>query len=179
MRKYLTPFRYIVEFGAVHHLGTCFASQTYIFLISAAPTRTVRAACIVHFLFATPLGLAASLRPDGFVSGAVCFVRRTLARSAFLGFQIGAPRWKSVLFYWIPKVQKCVHFRFRFFSPKRRISVNLGSFLQKKHKCKSWRSRQELSFFIFRFYLQTMASMYSRERASQSMPKISQKLETN
>ena len=42
-----------------------------------------------------PLLLAASLRPDGFVSGAVSFVRRTLARSAFLGFQIGVPRCKS------------------------------------------------------------------------------------
>ena len=48
----------------------------------------------VHILFATPLGLAASLRPDGFVSGAVCFVRRTLARSVFLGFHIGIPRCK-------------------------------------------------------------------------------------
>ena len=80
----------------LHHRGTCFASQAYIFWISAAPTRTVRAACIVHLLFATPLGLAASLRPDGFDSGAVSFVRRTLARSAFLGFQIGDPRCKSV-----------------------------------------------------------------------------------
>ena len=49
---------------------------------------------MVHLLFATPLGLAASLRPDGFVSGAVSFVRRTLARSVFLGFQIGVPRCK-------------------------------------------------------------------------------------
>ena len=43
----------------------------------------------MFFLFAIPLGLAASLRPDGFVSGAVRFVRRTLARSVFLGFPIG------------------------------------------------------------------------------------------
>ena len=80
----------------LHHRGTCFASQAYIFWLSAAPTRTVSAACIVHLLFATPLGLAASLRPDGFVSGAVSFVRRTLARNAFLGFQIGIPKCKSV-----------------------------------------------------------------------------------
>ena len=33
--------------------------------------------------------------PDGFVSGAVCFVRRTLARSVFLGFQIGIQRCKK------------------------------------------------------------------------------------
>ena len=63
----------------------------------SVPTRTVRAACMVHLLFATPLGLAASLRSDGFVSGAVSFIRRTLARSAFLGFQI-----------WILKVHNCV-----------------------------------------------------------------------
>ena len=66
----------------------------YFFDSVQPPARIVRAACIVHFLFATPLGLAASLRPDGFVSGAVCFVRRTLARSAFLGLQIGAPKCK-------------------------------------------------------------------------------------
>ena len=59
---------------------------------------------------------------------AVCFVQRTLARSVFLGFQIGVPRCKRFLlrgcvlrpddacqkrfswfFNWIPKVQKCVN----------------------------------------------------------------------
>ena len=50
----------------------------------------------MHLLFATPLGLAASLRPVGFVSGAVSFVRRTLARKAFLGVQLGVLRCKSV-----------------------------------------------------------------------------------
>ena len=77
---------------------------------------------MVHLLFATPLGLAASLRPDGFVSGAVSFVRRTLARSVFLGFQIGTqgakvfvlsggrlPEALFMVFYWIPKVQKCLN----------------------------------------------------------------------
>ena len=34
----------------------------------------------------TSPGLAALMRSDRFVSGAVCFVRRTVARSAFLGF---------------------------------------------------------------------------------------------
>ena len=58
---------------------------------------------MVHLLFATPLGLAASLRPDGFASGAVSFVRRTLVRNVFLGFQIRVQRCK-----WIPKVQKYV-----------------------------------------------------------------------
>ena len=53
---------------------------------------------MVHLLFATPLGLAASLRLDGFVSGAMSFVRRTLAKGAFLGFQIGVQRSKSVRF---------------------------------------------------------------------------------
>ena len=71
-------------------LDICLASQASILLLSAAPARTVRAACIVHLLFATPLGLAASLRPDGFVSGAVRFVRRTFAD-------------------WSPKVQKRVN----------------------------------------------------------------------
>ena len=60
------------------------------------------AACLVHFLFATPLGHAASLRSDGFVSGAVCFVRRALARSAFPGFQIGFKNCKI----WNPKWKK-------------------------------------------------------------------------
>ena len=41
-------------------------------------------------------GLAALLRSDGFFSGAVCLVRRTLARSAFHGFSIGFKRCKSV-----------------------------------------------------------------------------------
>ena len=36
------------------------------------------------------------LRSDSFFSGAVCFVRRTLARSAFHGFSIGFQRCKSV-----------------------------------------------------------------------------------
>ena len=40
---------------------------------------------------------ASLLRSDSFFSGAVCFVRRTLARSAFHGFSIGFRRWKSVL----------------------------------------------------------------------------------
>ena len=69
---------------------------------SGAKVCTLRAACVVHLLFATPLGLAASLRPDGFVPGAVSFVRRTLARSVFLGFQIGVPRCKS----WKPRRKK-------------------------------------------------------------------------
>ena len=66
----------------------------YFFDSVQPPARIVRAACIVHFLFATHLGLAALLRPDGFVSRAVCFVRGTLARPIFLGFQIGIPRCK-------------------------------------------------------------------------------------
>ena len=45
----------------------------------------------------TSPGLAAMLWSDGFFSGAVGFVRRTLVRSAFLGCQIGVPRC-SVLF---------------------------------------------------------------------------------
>ena len=36
-----------------------------------------------------PPGLAAWLRSAGFFSGAVCFLRMTLAGSAFLDFQIG------------------------------------------------------------------------------------------
>ena len=37
-------------------------------------------------------GLAALLQSEGFFSGAVGFVRRTLARSVSLAFQIGIPR---------------------------------------------------------------------------------------
>ena len=44
----------------------------------------------------TPPGHAALLPSDGFFSGAVCLVRRTLVRSAFLGFQIGVPTCESV-----------------------------------------------------------------------------------
>ena len=62
------------------------------------------------------------LRSDSFFSVAVCFVRRTLARTAFHGFSIGFQRCKSVYFIF-----------------------NFGSFLQKTHKCKSCRTRQELS----------------------------------
>ena len=40
---------------------------------------------------------ASLLRSDSFFSGAVCFVRRTLARSAFHGFSIGFLRHKSFL----------------------------------------------------------------------------------
>ena len=46
--------------------------------------------------------------------------------------------------------------------------------------CKSCRSRQELSseYLLFSIYLQNLASIQPRrERASQSLPKISQKLE--
>ena len=62
----------------------------------------------MHLLFATTLGIAALLRSDGFFSGAVCFLRRTLAQSAFHGFSIGFQRYKKVC-YWIPKVQKRVN----------------------------------------------------------------------
>ena len=81
-------------------------------------------ACIVHLLFATPLGLAASLRPHGFVSGAGSFVQRTLARSAFLGFQIGAPRCSSysylqssVLF--VPPGRHALHHRLYLLNQRR------------------------------------------------------------
>ena len=46
--------------------------------------------------FSSPLVLVASLQLDGFVSEAVRFVRRTLAGSVRLGFQIGVPRSKGV-----------------------------------------------------------------------------------
>ena len=39
----------------------------------------------VHLLFSSFPGLAALLRSDGFFSGAVCFVRRTLAKGVFHG----------------------------------------------------------------------------------------------
>ena len=41
---------------------------------------------------------ASLLRSDSFFSGAVCFVRRTFARSAFHGFSIWFQRCKSYLF---------------------------------------------------------------------------------
>ena len=52
-------------------------------------------AYLVQFLFATPPSRVALLRSDGFFYGAVCLVRRTLARSLLLGFQIGVPRCKK------------------------------------------------------------------------------------
>ena len=42
-----------------------------------------------------PPGLAALLRSAGFFSGAVCFFRMTLARSALIGFEIGFKRSKG------------------------------------------------------------------------------------
>ena len=50
--------------------------------------RTVRAACPVHLLFSSFTGLAALLRSDGFFSGAVCIVRRTLAEALFMVFRL-------------------------------------------------------------------------------------------
>ena len=76
----------------LHHPGACLASQALSFESAQPLFALSEQRARVHLLFATPLGLAASLRPDGFVSGAVSFVRRTLARSVFLGFQIGVPR---------------------------------------------------------------------------------------
>ena len=81
MRKCLTKVSRIFVCGAVQ--------------ISTVPTRPDRAAYHAHLLFYTSPDLAALLRSDGFVSGAVCFVRRALARSFFLGFQIGVPRCRS------------------------------------------------------------------------------------
>ena len=95
-------------------------------------------------LFSISPGLVALLRSDGFFSGAVSFVRRTLARSTFHGFSIGFKR-----------CQKCAfslsYFQFRFFSPQRRT-------------CKSCRSRQELSneYLLFSIYLQKSASIQPR-----------------
>ena len=67
-------------------------------LESQGATGTARAACLAHLLFSTSPGLAALPRSDGFFSGPVCLVRRTLARSAFHGFSIdskGAKACKS------------------------------------------------------------------------------------
>ena len=63
-------------------------------------------------------GLAASLRPDGFVSGAASFVRRTLARSVFLGFRIESP-----------KVRKYEKRRAKLGNHVRRIWVSVDLFL--------------------------------------------------
>ena len=67
---------------------------------------------------------------------------------------------------WIQKVQKCTSESFS-------ISV---LFSQKTHKCKSFSSRQELSNKYLVFTCKIWRR-YSRERASQSLPKISQRLE--
>ena len=71
--------------------------------------------------------------PDGFVSGAVCFIRRTLARSVLLGFQIGVPRRKSVYVIDFPSFYSAfsvldifiTSFLISVLFSKRRISVNL------------------------------------------------------
>ena len=96
-------------------------------------------------------GLAALLRSAGFFSGAVCFVRMTLARSAFLGFQIGFQRCKSGCR--LPDA---------FF-----IVFRLESLDSKGAKaCKSCRSRQELSYeyllLVVSIYLQNLASIQPR-----------------
>ena len=87
---------------------------------------------------ATSPGLATLLQSDGFFSGAVCFVWRTLARSAFHGFSIGFPRCKQM--------------------------------------CEPCRSRQELSNVYLVFACKNRLR-HSRERASQSLLKISQQFE--
>ena len=96
MRKCLTKFSRIFECGAVAPSGHMLRITGIYFLTQCGPYSHCQSS--VHF--ATPLGLAASLRPDGFFSGAVCFVRRTLARSVLLLFQIGVQRCKIM--------QKCV-----------------------------------------------------------------------
>ena len=75
--------------------GTCLASQVLSFESAQSCLALIEQRARVHFLFFSSQGLAALLRFDGFFYGAVCFVWRTLARSAFHGF-----------FYWIQKVQK-------------------------------------------------------------------------
>ena len=94
----------------------------------------------------TLLPQASLLRSDSFFSGAVCFVRRTLARSAFHRFSIG--------FQWCKGV----------FS-QRRISVNLVDLV------KSFKKRE----LFKRVFNCKHRLRYSREWASQSLPNISQK----
>ena len=62
-----------------------------------------------------------------------------------------------------------IHFHYYIF--------NFGSFLQKTHKCKSCRSRQELSNEYLLFFICKIWRRYSRGRASQSLPKSSKQLE--
>ena len=80
----------------LHHPGTCLASQALSFESAQSLLALLEQRARVHLLFSTSPGLAALLRSDGFFSGAVCFVRRTLARSAFHGFSIGFKRCKIV-----------------------------------------------------------------------------------
>ena len=75
--------------------------------------------------------------------------------------------------------ERCKSVSFSIFFPTESIpSVVL--FSPKTHKCKSCRSRQELSNFFSNDYLVFICKIwrrYSRERASQSLPKMSQTLE--
>ena len=106
----------------------------------------------MHLLFSTSPGLAALLRSDGFFSGAVCFVRRTHARSAFHGFSIGFKRSKKR----VNLVDLVKSFQTSILNLLFETDSYSNEYLVPT--CKIW----------FR---------YSRERASQSMPTISQKLE--
>ena len=80
----------------LHHPGTCLASQALSFEAAQSLLALLEQRARVHLLSFTSPGLAALLRSDGFFSGAVCFVRRTLARSAFRGCSIGFKRCKTL-----------------------------------------------------------------------------------
>ena len=80
----------------LHHPSTCLASQALSFESAQSRLALLEQRARVHPIFPSSPGLAALLRSDGFFSGAVCFVRRTLARSAFHSFSIGSQRCKSV-----------------------------------------------------------------------------------
>ena len=61
----------------------CLASQALSFESAQSLLALLEQRAHVHLLLSTSPGLAALLRSDGFFSGAVYFVRRTLARSVF------------------------------------------------------------------------------------------------
>ena len=177
MRKCLTKFSLIFEWGAVSSPEPCASSGGRLpeafFLVFRLEFQGAKVHCAPSFRYSSrPRCFAAAwwfrlrsrvLRPED-----ACQKRFSwfsdwspeVEKCAFLLDSKGAKVCTfsiSVLFS--QKTHKC---KSRFFFSKRSISVNLEDLVKSFH------------FSFFRFYLQTVASMYSRERASQSLPKISQ-----
>ena len=81
MRQNVTKFSWTLNSERCTRL----ASQDLSFELAQSLLAMIEQRARVHLLFYTSPRFAALLRSDGFFSGAVCFVRRTLAKGVFHG----------------------------------------------------------------------------------------------